>query len=97
MPHVQPVHGRHCNCKSPGCQSSFAAPCTHLHDSTTRYDHDKKVLTFLLFCPVCRTEKVIDALPYEPRFEPHAAGVSRGATIHELPVRPGERPMPRAA
>jgi hypothetical protein len=43
-------------------------PCEHLHDSTTRYDHDQKVLTFLLVCPVCRTEKVVDSQHYEPRF-----------------------------
>jgi hypothetical protein len=43
-------------------------PCDHLHDSATRYDHDRKVLTFLLVCPVCRTEKVIESRHYEPRF-----------------------------
>jgi hypothetical protein len=45
-------------------------PCDHLHDSTTRYDHDQKVLTFLLVCPVCRTEKVVESRRYEPRFQP---------------------------
>jgi hypothetical protein len=34
-----------------------ATACDHLHDSTTRYDHDQKVLTFLL---VCGTEKVME-------------------------------------
>ena len=45
-------------------------PCDHLHETTTRYDHDQKVLTFLLVCPVCRTEKVIERRHYEPRFRP---------------------------
>jgi hypothetical protein len=33
-----------------------ATPCDHLHDSTTRYDHDQTLLTFVLVCPVCRAE-----------------------------------------
>jgi hypothetical protein len=49
------------------------ASCDHLHDSTTRYDRVAKVLTFLLVCPVCETEKVIETCHYEARFEPHAA------------------------
>jgi len=47
------------------------ATCDHLHDTTSRYDHDAKVLTFLLVCYVCGTEKVVERLPYEPRFEQH--------------------------
>jgi hypothetical protein len=47
-----------------------AATCDHLHDTTTRYDHARKLLTFLLVCHSCGTEKVIETLPYEPRFEP---------------------------
>jgi hypothetical protein len=47
--------------------------CDHLHDTTTRYDRAEKILTFLLVCHVCGTEKVIEALPYEPRFEPLAS------------------------
>jgi hypothetical protein len=43
--------------------------CDHLHDTTSRYDHSAKVLTFLLVCHGCGTEKVIEKLPYEPRFE----------------------------
>jgi hypothetical protein len=31
------------------------------------------VLTFLLVCHVCGTEKVIERLPYEPRFEQQPA------------------------
>jgi hypothetical protein len=77
-----------------------AAPCDHVHDSTTRYDHDQKLLTFLLVCPVCGTERVIETQHYEPRFEPspaRRADAADGATIHELPVRRHERPTRRAA
>jgi hypothetical protein len=48
-------------------------PCDHLHDATTRYDPVAKVLTFLLVCPFCRTEKVVETLHYEPRFQTPAA------------------------
>jgi hypothetical protein len=68
-----------------------APACGHLHDTTTHYDHAQKRLTFLLVCPVCDTEQVIDALDYEPRFEPHAA------TVHRLPVRRDPQPARRAA
>jgi hypothetical protein len=44
--------------------------CDHLHESTSRYDHDEKLLTLLLVCPVCRTEHVVETLEYEPRFRP---------------------------
>jgi hypothetical protein len=47
-----------------------APTCDHLHDTTTRYDHAQKLLTFLLVCHSCKTEKVIQTVPYEPRFEP---------------------------
>jgi hypothetical protein len=43
--------------------------CDHLHDTTTRYSAADKLLTFLLVCHACGTEKVIETLPYEPRFE----------------------------
>ena len=43
-------------------------PCGHLHDTTTRYDHDAKLLTFLLVCPTCGTEKVLETQRYEPDF-----------------------------
>jgi hypothetical protein len=50
--------------------ASVPAPnCDHLHDTTSRYDHAEKVLTFLLVCHACGTEKVILRVPYEPRFE----------------------------
>jgi hypothetical protein len=43
--------------------------CAHRHDTTTRYDANRKVLTFLLFCPVCGTERVVESLSYEPCFK----------------------------
>jgi hypothetical protein len=46
--------------------------CDHLHEQTSRYDSDVKVLTFLLVCPTCETERVVEELPYEPRFKPCA-------------------------
>jgi hypothetical protein len=72
-------------------------PCDHLHETTTRYDHERKQLSFLLVCPVCGTEKVIESQHYEPRFQPYAAQDSGGATIHRLPVRSDEHPLRRAA
>ena len=77
--------------------STCPARCDHLHDSTSRYDHEAKRLTFLLVCPVCRTERVVDSIPYEPQFTPHEAPQSGGATIHQLPVRRSARPLRRAA
>jgi hypothetical protein len=47
--------------------------CDHLFDTTTRYDHLCKRLTFLVFCPVCRTETVVETLEYEPDFKPMRA------------------------
>jgi hypothetical protein len=45
------------------------AMCDHLFDSTSRYDNERKLLTLLLVCPVCRTERVVATLPYEPSFK----------------------------
>jgi ribosomal protein L44E len=59
-------------------------PCDHLHDTASRYDQAAKRLELLLTCPVCKTEKVIHSLAYEPRFEPS------GATIHPLRRREGK-------
>ena len=58
--------------------------CDHLHDTVSRYDHAAKRLELLLTCPVCKTEKVIHSLAYEPRFEPS------GATVHPLRRRDGK-------
>lgn len=46
--------------------------CGHLHDTTTRYDHARKLLSFLLVCSVCNTEKLLERQRYEPRFIPMA-------------------------
>jgi hypothetical protein len=78
-------------------RSTDPAGCDHFHDSTSRYDHQAKRLTFLLVCPVCHTERVVDSIPYEPHFTPHEAPQSGGATIHQLPVRRSARPLRRAA
>ena len=59
-------------------------PCDHLHETASRYDHRAKRLELLLTCPVCKTEKVIHSLAYEPKFEPS------GATIHPLRRREGK-------
>jgi ribosomal protein L44E len=59
-------------------------PCEHLHDTASRYDHAAKRLELLLTCPVCKIEKVIHSLAYEPRFEPS------GATVHPLRRRDGK-------
>jgi hypothetical protein len=61
-------------------------PCDHVHETTSRYDHAVRRLQLLLVCPVCKTEKVIHDLAYEPRFEPS------GATVHPLRRRAGETP-----
>ena len=44
--------------------------CEHLHETTTRYDHERKQLSFLLVCPSCGTEKLVETVPYAPRYEP---------------------------
>jgi hypothetical protein len=41
--------------------------CEHLHDSTCRYDAVAKVLTCLLVCRTCGSERVVETLAYEPR------------------------------
>jgi hypothetical protein len=44
--------------------------CEHLHETTTRYDHERKLLTFLAVCRTCRTETILETQPYEPRYKP---------------------------
>jgi hypothetical protein len=44
--------------------------CNHLHETTTRYDHERRLLTFLAVCRTCGTEKVVETQRYEPRYEP---------------------------
>jgi hypothetical protein len=72
-------------------------PCDHLHEQTSRYDPVEKQLSFLLVCPVCGTEKLVETLPYEPRFEPQPRTQPSGATVHQLPVRRDRQPTRRAA
>jgi hypothetical protein len=72
------------------------ASCDQLHESTSRYDRTAKRLTFLLVCPVCQTEKVIETCDYEARFQSHAATAPAGATVLQLPAR-SARPALRAA
>jgi hypothetical protein len=45
-------------------------PCPHLHETTTRYDHERKLLTFLAVCRPCGTEWILETQHYEPRYEP---------------------------
>jgi hypothetical protein len=52
-----------------------AAMCDHLFDTTSRYDSDRKLLTFLLVCPVCGTDKVVERRSYEPWFRPIPAAM----------------------
>src|ERR687891_233740 len=59
-------------------------PWSLLLAAASRYDHAAKRLELLLTCPVCKTEKVIHSLAYEPRFEPS------GATVHPLRRRDGK-------
>jgi hypothetical protein len=87
--------GQWCKRRRPRRQQ--LARCDHLHDTTTRYDPTEKQLSFLLVCPVCRTERLVDRIHYEPHFEPHPTAEPAGATVHQLPVRAREQGMRRAA
>jgi hypothetical protein len=49
------------------------APCDHFHETTSHYDRAEKRLTFLLVCKACQTERVVETVQYEPRFEQHPA------------------------
>jgi hypothetical protein len=79
--------------------------CNHLCDTTTRYEHEQKLLHFLLVCPECGTERLIETVDYEPRFvetpEAGQAEAPAGVTVHPLPRRRRRwrRPdrLPRAA
>ena len=44
--------------------------CEHLHETTTRYDQERKLLSFLAVCRTCGTEKVVETQRYEPHYEP---------------------------
>jgi hypothetical protein len=47
--------------------------CDHLHETTSRYDADRKLLSFLLVCPVCEIEEIVQTIEYAPSFVAHAA------------------------
>ena len=47
--------------------------CDHLYDSTSRYDADRKLLSFLLVCPVCEIEEIVQTMEYAPTYVAHGA------------------------
>jgi hypothetical protein len=54
------------------------AMCAHLFDTTSRYDRERRLLTFVLFCPTCETETIVETLRYAPSFRRHDALTNRG-------------------
>jgi hypothetical protein len=52
--------------------------CDHRFDTTSRYDRNRKLLTFLLFCPACETETVVETLRYAPAFRRRDSLSDRG-------------------
>jgi hypothetical protein len=46
--------------------------CDHLYESTSRYDADRELLSFLLVCPVCEIEEIVQIIEYAPSFVAHA-------------------------
>lgn len=63
--------------------------CDHLHDTTSRYDAAKKLLTFLRVCRTCGIEEVVETVEYEPR----PVGMAGGA-VPRLAVLPVESSIP---
>jgi hypothetical protein len=66
------------------------------HESTTRYDHDQKVLSFLLVCRVCGIENSSIGSrtnPLRASSRPRALAVRRSASpvssSRMLPIKPG--------
>jgi hypothetical protein len=59
-------------------RDALCTMCNHLFDTTSRYDRKRKLLTFLLFCPACETETVVETLRYAPRFRWHDGLSDRG-------------------
>ena len=53
--------------------TTIECTCDTLYDTTSRYDPVEKELTFLLVCPVCGMEAVVESQHYEPHFQPLAA------------------------
>jgi hypothetical protein len=67
--------------------------CDHLHEQTSHYDARAKLLSFLLVCPACGTEQVVQRLPYEPRYKPcllpsreRSSFLDRAAATERLPL-----------
>jgi len=54
------------------------AMCAHLFDTTSRYDRERRLLTFVLFCPTCETETIVETLRYAPAFKRHDELSDRG-------------------
>jgi exodeoxyribonuclease-3 len=69
-------HGDARSVHSPGVVPLRPVACDHLHDTTTHYDHDLKLLHFLLVCRVCGTEKLIETSGFRPAAE-HKACLPR--------------------
>ena len=52
--------------------------CDRLFETTTRYDQRRKLLTFVMFCPTCGRESVVETLSYEPSFNRNEHAVPTG-------------------
>ena len=81
--------------RSRGSARSQPIACEHIHDTTSRYDPVEERLTFLLVCPVCGTERVIETLRYAPRFQPLPSAGSTEPNVHRLPSRRHVEPEPQ--
>jgi hypothetical protein len=47
--------------------------CDHLYETTSHYDADRKLLSFLLVCPACEIEEIVQTIEYAPKFEAYIA------------------------
>ena len=52
--------------------SDVTCDCGQFHETRTRYDHELGLLSFLLSCPVCSIERLVECVLYTPRFVPQA-------------------------
>jgi hypothetical protein len=71
---------------------SIEMSCTHqgLHEITSSYDRELRVLTHYAVCDLCgRRLGDVSRLPYEPRFEPSGVDPSRPVV-----ARPDAVPAP---
>jgi hypothetical protein len=64
--------------------------CDHLHDSTSRYDAAKKIMTLLLVCRTCGIERVVETFEYEPK----PVWTRPGTAPRQLAVLPVESSIP---